>query len=114
MSKLESKTISTKMFYMNPMAMIVTCFVIVSFQVFVSVGDLDFDLRILKQQETRTNMEYFSDTKDYFNNRKGFESPEDSLRSGSKSSDLDPDDFDVDYQQLKPKEFGKQLLQEIL
>ena len=102
------------MFYMNPMAMIKTCFGILSFQVFVSVGDLDLDLRIFKQQETRTNKEYFSDTKDYFNNKKGFESPEDSLRSGFKSDDLDPDDFDVDYQQLKPIKFGKQLFLEIL
>ena len=97
------------MFYMNPMAMIKTCFVILSFQVFVSVGDLDLDLRIFKQQETRTNKEYFSDSKDNFNNGKGFESPEDSLRSG-----FDPDDFDVDYQQLKPIKFGKQLFLEIL
>ena len=97
------------MFYMNPMTMIETCFLIVSFQVFFSVGDLDFDLRIFKQQEIKTNKEYFSDTKDYFNDRKDFESPEDSLRSG-----FDPDDFDVDYQQLKPHKFGKQLLQKIL
>ena len=104
MSKRECKTILRKIPYKNPMEIIKIYFVIVSFQVFDGLGELHFDQRKFRRQQTRFNKEYFHDTKDNSSVRDGYERTQDSLRSGSNSI----------QRQLKREKFGKQILQKII